>query len=237
MKEFEALFGIDKEKVKPWCILLPLLPKGVLDDFKVKDFSRGKIYSSGNARDFTLINTGMGPGFTGDAVLRLKETNCRNLILFGSCGLVKEKNGLGVASLVSPKQCNASEGFTDLLREKDLRSEVFYPDQELFTDFLSASQSVSEVNCATLVSLKLEEEILDKLITRGIDIVEMECSAFFSAANSCGLKALALFYVSDIIKTHPFYLDLSPALKTKISACLKNSSQLLCQFIKKNSIV
>jgi purine-nucleoside phosphorylase len=65
---------------------------------------------------------------------------------------------------------------------------------------------------------------------KNIDVVDMECSAFFSASSYTGLKAMALFYVSDIIKEKPFYKTLKPALKTKLSAAIEKSINLLEAF-------
>lgn len=58
-------------------------------------------------------------------------------------------------------------------------------------------------------SLKLEEDRHEWLIQQGVDVVDMECSAFFSAAQYAHLSALAVFYVTDIIKDRPFYKERS----------------------------
>ena len=102
MTKFETLFGIKESEIKNTCVLVPILPKSVLSLFEIKGLSRGKIYSSGNAENFTLINTGISALFAGDAALYLANTGCKNIILFGSCGLVRSSGNMTIGSLVAP---------------------------------------------------------------------------------------------------------------------------------------
>ncbi len=235
MTQFEVLFGIKSSRIKKNCILLPLLPKGILNEFKIDNFKRGKLYAVGDNLDFTLIHTGMGAGFVGDTVLYLKETVCRNIMLFGSCGLVMARNGLSIGSLVSPFKCYANESFSALLLAKKVGQSVFCAHDKLFGDFLKYGEKtgLKKVNCSTLSSLKLEEDMVDSFIESDIDVVDMECSAFFSAAKFTGLNALACFYISDIIKEKPFYLSLDTDSKSALSSAIKNAAGLVCEFAKK----
>ena len=89
MNKFETLFGVKESTIKSTCIITPFLRKGLLKDFGIKNFSKGKLYSTGNSELLTLICTGMGAALTGDAVLYLNNTSCKNIILFGSCGLTE----------------------------------------------------------------------------------------------------------------------------------------------------
>jgi len=229
MTEFEALFGIKRTQVKKNCILLPLVQREIIDKFKIKKFSKGRLYAAADTPDFTLINTRVGAGFVGDAVVYLKETPCRKLILFGSCGLVKEKDGLTIGSLVCPSECYANESFSGMLLKEKIKPKVFYPHKGFLEEFLRSSQKqgVKKVICSTISSLKLEQDLLDSFTAKGIDALEMECSAFFSASGYAGLKAIAFFYVSDIIKKRPFYKTLEPALKTKLSAAIATAVELI----------
>jgi purine-nucleoside phosphorylase len=215
---------------------MPLLKKGILERFKIEGFSRGRLYGSGNNDDFTLIHTGVGPCFTGDAVLHLKETPCRKILLFGSCGLVRENDGLSVGSLVSPGKCYSQESFTELLLGKNKRPGIFYPQKKTFGDLLHAGEKygVRKVICSTIASLKLEEGMVDACIEKGVDVVDMECSAFFSAAGASGLKAAAVFFVSDVINKKPFYVALEQGLQSVVSASIMHAADLICECIKKN---
>jgi len=234
MGKFKALFGIGASQIKENCIIAPILHKGMLRGLKVENFSKGKLYASGNSDNFTLIHTGIGAAFTGDAVLYLKETACRNLVLFGSCGLVEEKNGLSIGSLVAPFKCYEYESFSAILSGRSVSPQVSYPDSHLLESFIKAGKGLSlrKSACATISSLKLEEEMSGVFVKEGIDVVDMECSAFFTAAKHIDMKPLALFFVSDILKTAPFYTDLGPSLKVKISSSLKDAAAFLYQFMK-----
>ncbi|MFH1578009.1 MAG: hypothetical protein ABIC18_02940 [Candidatus Omnitrophota bacterium] len=237
MKEFEILFGIKGSQVKENCILMPIITKNILKELKLKKLSKGKLYNSGNSRNFTLIHTRVGAGFTGDAVLHLKDTPCKNIILFGSCGLIPYQGNLSIGSLFCPSKCYSSEGFSNTLLKTDkLGSHVFYPDKSLLRSLLNTGQKtgINKAICLTIPSLKLEEEKLSLLIKKGIQIVDMECSAVFAAAKYAGIKTAALFYASDIIKTNPFYLSLTPAQETTLSSAIKKSVSCICKLIKKN---
>ena len=231
MTKFEALFGVKESEIKNTCVVMPLIPKNSLEAFGVKKLSRGKIYSSGNSRHFTLIATGIGAGFTGDSALYLGDTGCKNLILFGSCGLVRADKNLDIGSLVAPVKCYAMESFTDMLLKNNCLG-VFYPDPGLVDKFLAGKNEFQKVTCATLGSLKLEEENLGLLKEKDIQAVDMECSSFFSAAKHKHLNAMALFYVSDIINKKPFYSSLSREDETRLSFSIQSGIKSICSFIK-----
>lgn len=234
MNRFSALFGINASQVRKSAILLPLLPKGALRAFGIKRLSRGKLYGSASRDDFTLIHTGLSAGLTGDAVLYLKETACQNIILFGSCGLTKTEKGLSIGSLVSPFRCFAYESFSDMLLVRESQVNAFSAHRELLGIFLKAGEKkgLREVTCASVSSLKLEEDCIDYFIKKGVDVLDMECSAFFAAAGANDFKAIALFYISDIVSEQPFYMN--PMPKSKLSSCLRGAIVLLCDFLKKN---
>lgn len=234
MGKFKALFGIEESQVKNTCIILPLLRKGVLKDLGVKEFSKGKLYSSGNSDFFTVIHTGIGPGLSGDAVLYLEKTLCQNIILFGSCGLVKEEKDVGIGSLVVPYKCYSLESFTEMLLQNKNNWRAFYGDKTLVENFLKVNKNIKKLACATLGSLKLEEGYIDKFKEKNIQIVEMEAAALFSASAYINRKALALFYVTDIINKKPFYEELADADKLKLSSSIKSAANILCKFIEKN---
>jgi len=234
MTKFEALFGISKSEIQNTCILMPILNKAAILGFGIDKLHRGKLYTSTNTKNFTLINTGIGAGFNGDAVLYLAETNCKNIVLFGSCGLTTGNSCIG--NLVAPIKCYKMESFTDMLLKKT-KPKIFYPDKKLLGDFLEFSDKlcpglIQKVTCVTLGSLKLEEENIRLFKEKAIDIVDMECSAIFSAANYLGLKAMALFYVTDIINKKPFYMPLSAEDSSTLTGSIKNAADILYQFIK-----
>jgi len=234
MTEFLALFGIKPGEVSKKCILTPLLDKPILSELKIKKLFHGKLYSCAATEDFTLIRTGMGAALTGDAVLYLKDTPCREIFLFGSCGLVAPQQGFSIGSLVAPLECYAYESFSEILSGGSGGTKVFAADRCLLDAFLSQAPGITAVSCATVSSLKLEENLAAKFIEKGISVVDMECSAFFSASAYLGLRSMAVFYVTDIIKDKPFYTALSREQKLKISTSKTRALKFLRSFIKKN---
>jgi purine-nucleoside phosphorylase len=234
MTRFEVLFGLKEAQIKRNCVLVPFLQKGILERFRIKNFSRGRLYGAGNSDRLTVIHTGMGAGLVGDAVLYLKGTPCRNIILFGSCGLVSEKDNLSIGSLIVPSRCYAKESFSELLLEPGRRPKIFYPHKKLLEGFLSYAKGpnvIQKAACATVGSLKLEEDMANLFFHKGVEIVDMECSAFFCASRRSKFKALAFFYASDIIKVRPFYTSLGPYLRSRISVAINDGVNLLRDFI------
>jgi len=234
MTKFETIFGVKQSKIKKTCILMPLLMSDVYKYFGIGKFSKGLVYSVANAEDFTLIRTGIGPALCGDAVLYLENTPCENMILFGSCGLVKKTPKLGIGSFVLPEKAYNLESFTELIKRKNLKlTQPQYPDKKLLEEFSKISM-LPKVRCVTIGSLKIEEDLLGLFIKDGIDIVDMECSSFFSAAGYTHKKAIAVFYVTDILKEKPFYQKVSDKEKLELSYSIKSFSERLCSLLKKN---
>lgn len=235
MDTFETLFGIKKELVKKTCVLLPLLSRDILKQFGVRELSRGKIYSSGNSAHFTLIRTGVGPAFAGDAVLHLGDTACGNIILCGSCGLVESSTGLRIGSLLSPSAAYAAESFTNLL-ESDSRSwKAYYPDRSVHDQLLNSygPAGIENGTCLSIGSLKLQDSMRQILKGKAIRVVDMECASVFAAAAHTGLRAAAVFYVTDVIGEKPFHAELSREDAAILSSSVKNAVRILCEFIEK----
>ncbi len=233
MDKFQRLFGIKNTQIKKHCLILPLIPKGVLNEFKVEKLQRGKLYACGSSDDFSVIHTGMNAGLVGDAVLYLKDGPCKKIVLFGSCGLISQNSGLNIGSLVAPFKCYSRESFSSMLLDPDKPARAFCANRDLFKVLLKISKA-KEVTCVSVSSLKLEEEMLNIFRRKLIEVADMECSAFFSASAFTGIKAAALFYISDIIKNHPFYQDLKPDLAMKLSLSIKNACCILREFIQNN---
>jgi len=236
MTTFQKLFGIKKSQVKNTCLLMPMLRKDNLKYLGIKELSKGILYSSGNNPSFTLIRTGIGPSLLGDAVLYLGETPCQNIIVLGSCGLVREEKNMDIGTLVTPSISYSSESFTDMLLKEKKVWKSFKASESLLVKFLDANKKhdIQKVTCASLGSLKLEEDYIDTLEAKNIQVVDMEASSLFSAAAYIHKKAMALFYITDIINKKPFYEKLDAKDRAKLSSSIKDAVNILCDFIQKN---
>jgi len=137
MGKFKKLFGIEADTVQETCIVMPFVGKGVLRELGIKDLSRGLVYSSGNGEFGTVVYTSMGATFTGDAVLYIAETPCREIYFLGTCGLLQRTPGLNIGSLVSPSRCYAQESFTSLLSDPTFIGVETYPDILLHQGLIS----------------------------------------------------------------------------------------------------
>jgi len=237
MNKFEILFGLKESQIKSTCIIMPFLKKGILKDFGIKQLSKGRLYSTGNSASFTLIHTGISASLTGDAVLYLSNTSCKNIILFGSCGLVESTKDIKLGCLITPLNCLSMESFTEMLSASNKDCNISYPDKNMLESFLNTNnQYVKKTACASVGSLNLEGENVDLFRTKGIQVVDMECSAVFSASKHIGCKAISLLYVTDILAEKPFYMKLNKKEEEIINSSTKNAVRILCDFIKKLSL-
>lgn len=229
---FENLFGIKESEIQNTCILIPFLPKKLLKYFGINQLSKGRLFASGNNKFFTLVHTPTGAPFVGDAILYLKETSCKNVILLGACGLVKKSKKLDIGRLVSPDRCLNLESFSQLLVNNPIQPKFSYADKAFLKHLVNfAPREVTKISCASFGSLRMEEKNIDFLVNKGIGVVDMECSAFFNAAKHINRKAIALMFVTDIIGEKPFYSKLNSIDQSTILSSIKAASHLLNKFI------
>ncbi len=226
---FLSLFGVNPDRIRPFCVLLPSAPRGVLRELGVEKLIRGRLYGIGQARDFTVIHTGMGSLRVGDAVLELADTPARRLLLFGTCGLLSSRDAPGPGDLVTPVRAFAAESFTDLLRGRAVEKQSFHPDPAFQQNLLSLAAATREVTLLSVGSLKLEEERQAAWIKEGIEAVDLESAAFLAAAAARRRAAVSLLLVSDIVGEEPFYRDFSPPEQSRLNQALREGAKIICR--------
>jgi uridine phosphorylase len=231
MSVFRILFGIEEKEVRSCCVVMPLIAPGILEQCGVGKPACGRLYAAASNSHLTVIAARVGAGFVGDAVLYLKDTGCRTVFLFGSCGLVKQTARLRIGATVVPSSCRAQESFSRTLAGERIPVGTVSPDARLYASFrrFAAGKAVG-VRCLTVSSLKLEEQALPEYLKAGIEAVDMECSAFFAAAAHAGLRSLALFYASDILKVKPFYRAQRAAERYALTSGIRTAADLLIGF-------
>ena len=232
MDAFEILFGVERSAVKGVCLVMPFIRKEVLKRFGVEKLSRGKLYAAADCRNFTLVRSGIGPAFTGDAVLHLGETGCRTLLFWGACGLLRQGLGLEVGSLATPSKISSLESFTGLLSGEAEPVEVPGPDGDLQRELIDSTGGLKEVSCLTVGSLKLQDEKAESFLEKGADVVDLECASFFAAAHHSGLPAAALLTITDIVGQKPFYLKPDPEDRAALSASSSRAVEIICWLIE-----
>ena len=109
-----------------------------------------------------------------------------------------------------------------------------YPDQNLLRSFLDndPSQKIYPVTGMSIGSLKCEDFYKEFFVEKDIEVVDMECSAFFSAANYIQKKAVALLYVTDIIDKKLFFEPLGPQDKLQIDKAIQTACKAIQVFCK-----
>lgn len=229
--KFEILFGLKESEISENCLLMPIIPKFLFKKKSLHNIAVGKLYSTIKRSQYTLIHTRVGAGFVGDAVLYLKNTSCKRIILLGSCGVLKDKQGLSLGSFIIPEKSYSFESFSGFLLHNDLHPESYTPDETYKNAFIESIQTkINTGICATIASLKLEEDRYSSLLDLNIDVLDMECSALFSASKATGLKAFSMFWISDIITTSPYYRALDPSATGKINNAIVSSFSLVEDF-------
>ena len=231
MKYFKKFFGVEEREIKPDCIICPMDSMQLFygpGDAEARP-AKGIIFSVLNTQSASIITSKIG-SLTGDCVLMLKDTQCENLYLFGSCG---SAGVLDIGTKVIVKRATALESFTEMLKFKDC-AEACFPDKKLFErlSLFASGKNLMQANCATVGSLLLEPSYLQWFAKHKISCVDMEASLVFSAAGHIKRKAAALMYVTDIIMRKPFYGELEPAERERIGSAKKELASLLLTFIQ-----
>lgn len=226
---FKKVFGTDKKSIRKNCIILPLNDKSLFKPLVSGIYSRGMFYDVSYSEEYSVIYL-KHMCFAGDCVLMMEDTACENIFVFGCCGGLRGEVG---DKIVVKKSFNL-ESFSGFLNADTLEDpDCFSPDKRLMNGFLSfvKGKDYRMCACATVSSLVLEERNRELLLNLGIDCVDMECSMVFSAASRIGRKAMALFYVSDVVGKINFYDQFDNEARKKIKGSRKSIADRLIKFI------
>lgn len=229
MGPFQKFFGIPKGRIKTHCIISPLNESSLFSNLKIISQTKGMFFRVVDTPYATIISTQCNL-LVGDCILSLKDSNCQYIYLFGSCGGIGD---VRIGDKILAGSSFALESFSEMLRFKR-KLKAYYPAEVLLKRFFSFSKGrISAIlNCATVSSLSLEESYLNLFLNYKVSCVDMESSIVFSAANYIKRKAIALFYVSDIIPTKPFYRRLNPSERQRLMLSRRELAGLLCDFIR-----
>jgi len=226
MDPFKKLFGVEKSSIKPLCIVSPLNEAALFSGLGLGARAHGDYFRVTDSKCATIIGTRYGL-LAGDCVLSLADTPCRDVYLFGCCGSIGEEVG---ARLLVKKAFNF-ESFSAMLEGQDAPA-CYLPDAELAAAF-SGNAALLEGTCASVGSLALEEAYLPRFKALGVNCLDMECSAVYSAAKRSGKKALALFYASNRIPDKPWHECLDKSDVARLGRARKDLAALLTDFLKR----
>ena len=132
--------------------------------------------------------------------------------------------GYGAAGSLDPSLSHGAQVAVSLAPATDGTSKhyamgPFRPDQELLDSVTSASQ----VTAATVDAVYRETpRIVDEWRGMGARIVNMEAAPFYAAAKACGIRALWLGHVSDVLigDWEDWYVDRRDMTAGTIDNCL-----------------
>jgi hypothetical protein len=227
MDTFKKLFGVEKSLIKPDCILTPLNEVALFAGSRAGGRARGDYFRVADSPHATLIGTRYSL-LAGDCVLGLADSPCRNIYLFNCCGGLGDE--IGAAYVV--RKAFDFEGFSSMLAGKT-EAACSLPDAGLAGEFFSYS-GLPGGTCATVGSLALEETHLPRFRALGVNCLDMECSAVFSAAKQVGKRALALFYASNRVPDKPWHEALDRRDTQRLGRSRKNLATLLLGFIARD---
>ena len=232
---FKTIFGLEPDQIQKTCLLLPHLPKGILNYLRVPQLSQGKIYATGNNNYFTIIHTKIGAPLCGDAVLYLNDTKCENIIFLGTCGIIKRIDYLDIGTIVCPESCLEMESFSQALTGINKIENYSYPDNLFLKNFRTHAKGadICSPKGVSFGSLKLEERYIEYLTKTGIDVVDMECSALFAAAQNIKRKAVAVMVCTDIVGEKPFYRTYSPEDQKSVNGAIKQAAETIYAFVSR----
>jgi purine-nucleoside phosphorylase len=206
------LFRCDPESIHPDVILMPWWQPEVfalwVDQIKVVTPDTLFEVEYG-VKSITIVRSGIGAPQSGDAVLALGCTQCERLWFTGSIGGLQMRMCIG--DFVIPTFSYSGDGYCRYLQPgfppQDCFSEPVFPDDNLSAMIAHAVSPLAREAGIPVYSgpvfstdsILAEFCRLDQLIDElGCIGVEMETAAIFKAARLVGIRAAALFSVSDV---------------------------------------
>lgn len=156
-------------------------------------------------RPVTVVHTGVGPSRVGDCLSLLTLTPARRILFAGAVGGLAPDLAMGewfLPTAVGDGEGyarNRTKSFADVVGEAERISCDGGLERELAAFLRGRGGDAKEGRVFTIGGIAFESrENLELLLRSGFDALEMELSAFYSAACHHGLTVAALTYVSDL---------------------------------------
>jgi len=224
-KVLAVTLGCRPEEVAEDVVVTPFMPlKAFLRHMEAETvrelnprfFFKGFTASFGG-RPVTAVLTGVGPSRVGDLVSILSLTPARRVLFAGAVGGLNPEWSLG--DFFIPTRAADGEGYTRYTGNDFAKVIASAPSVPCSTPMGTALESLLKGKnlptrtgrVFTIGSIAFESrENLEALARAGFDALEMELSAFFSAAAHHGLAAAALTYISDLPLKSSLWQEKSP---------------------------
>ena len=157
-------------------------------------------------KNYTYIKTGIGASVCTDVILALGCTKCQNIVFVGSVGSLSQEINIG--DIVIPSCSICGDGVCKYL-SKNIDITCFgernYPNGDMLRKVTNAANKICISNGVkwhvadnfSIDTIFAQFAHLDNIINMGAQVIEMETSAAFKAANISGISICAIFSVSD----------------------------------------
>lgn len=156
----------------------------------------------------TYIITGVGACNLMDAVLALGCTSCKEILFIGSAGALDKSMKMG--DIVIPEYSVCGVGTNRYLTsgkvdKNDSYGKKYYPNKNFMDIVLKSTDKIInnkdiKVHIGRTFSVDTifaQYAHLDEFLNMGCNTIEMETATLFEAADIVGIKAVAVFNVSD----------------------------------------
>ncbi|TKB43337.1 purine-nucleoside phosphorylase [Thalassotalea mangrovi] len=181
------------------------IAENFLDDAKCVTQVRNMLGYTGTykGKPISVMGSGMGiPSISIYATELYKDYGVENIIRIGSCGAVRDDVKLRDV-IIGMGACTDSKVNRSRLGQHDFAAIANY---ELLNNVVKAADRLGKpVHVGNVFTADLfytpEPELFAKMEAMGILAVEMEAAGLYGVAAEYGKKALAVFTVSDHIKT------------------------------------
>ena len=232
---FHKLFGCEISAISERVILSPVFAEPYFTPYLEKVRAKGKgliaswIEGTFNKIDVTVIKTNWMGSMLGDLVLLLGHSPCKTLIFCGTAAAIKEE--ILVEDFIVPRKAWIGEGFSMYYKNRGLamhmnKNHFSEPDLRRRKDICSILfehyPAFYEGDIFTVGSLMAENNrFIQRLLDLGIEGIDMEASAIFSAANVVDIHAVAIHIVSEKMPCSEFEIPF-------IHSCHKRLAQKAC---------
>lgn len=143
-----------------------------------------------------------------EEVLTLGLTKCKNLIFLGSAGAIEENINIGDIAL--PKASVSGVGANRYLNDnlQDDFGKIYCPNKEFYykalqiISTLDLNVKIHEIKNFSVDSIFAQFPHIEYMKNLGCQTIEMETATLFKCAEIAGIKAIALFSISDNTIAH-----------------------------------
>ncbi|MDR2772990.1 MAG: hypothetical protein LBB93_05940 [Elusimicrobiota bacterium] len=228
--DFFSFFAIKPQEISQNCI--------VCQNYDLSLFmsAGGKIHNGLFVKTIQTKNAtiiGLKNNFAaGDAVFLLRDTACRNIFLFGACGVF---GGIKIGSAIAVERAYNLESFSTMAQSLDNKTADFeyFSSSKTITDnfcLKNPELDIIKTNSACVGSLFLESKLEKFFAKNNIGAVDMESSIIFCASNLAQIPAACFMYASDKVGGQPNVL--TDTQKARISSTRKSLASSLKSFLK-----